>query len=94
MERGFQGEVQAPLLLTLWLQFPLLYCNSNPGSSYENTPSAGLERTLTSKGFSHEAGGTLIDSACPRQQRRERQIVLVQLPNYSITQDNIAGILT
>lgn len=69
MEGGFQAEVQAALLLALWLQFPLLYCNPKPGSSYENTLSVGLERTLTSKGFSREAAGTLLNSACPRQQR-------------------------
>lgn len=34
---GFQAEVQAPQLSALWLQFPLLYCNSSPGISYENT---------------------------------------------------------
>lgn len=82
-ERGFQ--VQAPFLLNLWLQFPLLYCNSNPGSSYENTLSVGLERCLTSRGFSHEATGTLLNSTCPRQQRQKRQIALVHLANYSYT---------
>jgi len=64
---GFQAEVQTPLLLALWLQFPLLYCNPSPGISYENTLSVGLERTLTSKGFSREAMGTLLNSVGPRQ---------------------------
>ena len=68
-ERGLQAGVQTPLLSALWLQFPLLHCNPSPGSSYENTLSVGLERALTSRGFSHEAAGTLLNSAGPRQQR-------------------------
>lgn len=37
------------------------------------TLSVGLERTLTSKGFSPEGTGTLLSSRCPRRQGRERQ---------------------
>lgn len=74
--------VHPPLLLTLWLQFPLLYCNPRPGISYNNTPSVGLERTLTSKGFSREAIGSLLSRACPRQQKQEP---LNLSPNCQIT---------
>ena len=73
MESGFQTQVQAPLPFALWLQFPLLYCNPNPGSPYENTLSVGSERTLTSRGFSRGASGTLLRSDCPRQRRWARQ---------------------
>lgn len=78
-------KLRSPLALRL--QFPLPYCNSNPGGSYENTLSVALEYTLTSKGFSHEAAETLLTSACPRQRRWEHQISLLQLPNCSDTQD-------
>lgn len=49
------------------------FCNSKPGPSYENTLAVGLERTLTSKGFSLEVTGTLLNKG-PRQMKQQCQI--------------------
>lgn len=61
MVRGFKPNFKLPSSQLHW--------NPSPGRSYENTLSVGLERTLTSRGFSCEATGTLLNSICPRQRR-------------------------